>query len=423
MQGVLRPYVTAGIAVVGAGLIAVTPVAPPPPEPQQYAVQLSAAGFGYAADVAGILQAISVAPAGQDYPLATPVQLFTDTVANLQGLGSEIAANPAPILAQLVANQVSYANDMVTAAQAAGSNLTATLQELPRLMQNISAELAQGDVYNPVTSLWDYGLNLPFTVVRPMLDGLTQVAQGMAGNLDNLVASATQFVNATSTLATTPLWVQALVTAPFYPMNATVAAAAGVTQDVVNAVDTGNYPTALADLAYALPTLANAYLNGYSAVRTATYGADLAIRGVAFRIPPEFGLLTNFTTGSATALVARGTIQNLLSARDFIAQALGAPAASRALAQVVEPAMHAAQATLAGSLNSGMLDPAGVLSAVAALTPATLMADLSAMVPSAFDPAAATANLSAAIDAGNLGTLLDPALITEISAALLNLFP
>jgi hypothetical protein len=40
MQGSIRPYVTTGIAIVGASLIAVTPVAPPTPNPQQRALKL-----------------------------------------------------------------------------------------------------------------------------------------------------------------------------------------------------------------------------------------------------------------------------------------------------------------------------------------------------------------------------------------------
>jgi hypothetical protein len=40
MQQTLRPYVTAGIAIVGASLIAVTPVAPPAPNVQQRALKL-----------------------------------------------------------------------------------------------------------------------------------------------------------------------------------------------------------------------------------------------------------------------------------------------------------------------------------------------------------------------------------------------
>jgi hypothetical protein len=41
MQRTLRPWTTAGIAIVGGSLIAVTPVAPPPPDVQHRAVTLT----------------------------------------------------------------------------------------------------------------------------------------------------------------------------------------------------------------------------------------------------------------------------------------------------------------------------------------------------------------------------------------------
>ena len=40
MQHVLRPYATAGVALVGASIIAVTPMAVPPPSVQMRQVQL-----------------------------------------------------------------------------------------------------------------------------------------------------------------------------------------------------------------------------------------------------------------------------------------------------------------------------------------------------------------------------------------------
>jgi hypothetical protein len=41
MQHVLRPYATAGIALVGASMIAVTPVVAPPPDVQMRPVRLA----------------------------------------------------------------------------------------------------------------------------------------------------------------------------------------------------------------------------------------------------------------------------------------------------------------------------------------------------------------------------------------------
>jgi hypothetical protein len=50
MKSALRPYVTAGIALVGVGIIVVTPVTPPPPDIQVRAVQLTSGEATTAAD-------------------------------------------------------------------------------------------------------------------------------------------------------------------------------------------------------------------------------------------------------------------------------------------------------------------------------------------------------------------------------------
>ncbi len=86
MQQALRPYVTAGVALVGASAIAVSPVAVPPSAIQQElrdtAVELSA--------------------------LVNPVDafrpVFEATLTDLQALGAAISANPAPILAAILGN-------------------------------------------------------------------------------------------------------------------------------------------------------------------------------------------------------------------------------------------------------------------------------------------------------------------------------
>ncbi len=85
MQAALRPYATAGVALVGASVIAVSPVAVTPTAIQQVrdsAVELSA--------------------------LTNPIDafrpVFEAAVADFQALGQAIQANPAPILAAILAN-------------------------------------------------------------------------------------------------------------------------------------------------------------------------------------------------------------------------------------------------------------------------------------------------------------------------------
>lgn len=87
MQLTARPYLAAGVALVGASAIAVSPVAPPVPD---------------AAEVVSR----AVAPTAFANPFA-PV--FADAVTNIEKLIAAVAANPAPILTQVVENQIATA--------------------------------------------------------------------------------------------------------------------------------------------------------------------------------------------------------------------------------------------------------------------------------------------------------------------------
>ena len=125
MQHTLRPYVTTGVAVVGAVVIAVVPVAPQlldaphrSPDVRQYAVRLTA---------------------DPTDPFGPYAELFANTAANLQALGSH--AFEFPVLSQLVsdpAGSITHLPDVI----ALLTNLlpSVALHGLPLPIQ-ISAEL------------------------------------------------------------------------------------------------------------------------------------------------------------------------------------------------------------------------------------------------------------------------------------------
>ena len=99
MQLALRPYISTGVALLGSSLIAVTPVAAP--DIQHHDVHLSAT----------------------DFPLITPEELITDTSANLSALQAQWAADPFPVLTQMMVNQAGYAQDLTTALQGVSNEL------------------------------------------------------------------------------------------------------------------------------------------------------------------------------------------------------------------------------------------------------------------------------------------------------------
>lgn len=78
--------------------------------------------------------------------VAGPYQsLFSNTVANLQSLGSAVAANPAPLLHQLIANQLGYGQVAATALHNAVTNFPAVLANAPATVQAAFRALATAD--------------------------------------------------------------------------------------------------------------------------------------------------------------------------------------------------------------------------------------------------------------------------------------
>ncbi len=120
MQSALRPYSTAGVALVGASVIAVSPVTAPPAAIQEVrdtAVELSA--------------------------LVNPIDvfgpIFQAAVDNARSLGQALAAHPAPILAQILENQF---NGIGNIPAAVGAQL-GVLPQLPELLSDAAtSELA-----------------------------------------------------------------------------------------------------------------------------------------------------------------------------------------------------------------------------------------------------------------------------------------
>ncbi|OIN82471.1 hypothetical protein K3U93_14420 [Mycobacterium malmoense] len=109
---VLRPLVTAGTAAVGASLIALTP----------------AVSHDLAADLqhsAATVQQRAVELASTDYavnPIQTWIDVFTNSVANLQTVYNDWSQIPAVLLQQLAANWMQYASLYIGSYQAAANS-------------------------------------------------------------------------------------------------------------------------------------------------------------------------------------------------------------------------------------------------------------------------------------------------------------
>jgi hypothetical protein len=359
MEHSLRPYVTAGVVLAGASLIAAAPLGPAAVEIQTRAVQLTAIE-GLAADV------VSAAAAPQEFPVSTLADVFTNAFANLESLGSDFTSNPTPIITALMENQLIYSNDLATAAETAGTNLVNALQDFPTVISNAMSDLASGDFFDAQTSITQFLTQAPLSVLRPLDNGFLEVAQSMSNNLENLFSTPDSYVNADSLSdgslsSSVPQWFSELVQAQLLAPHAAELAFAGVGQDIVTAVQDGDSTATFNDVVNAPATILDAYLNGYN------LGDDDGGGGIAKMLDAVPETMKNV---SAQGLLSdEGTVATMREATETIAREISP---QRAL----ETADAAGAATGSADLNTVVGDLSTLLS------PDTTLGELA----TAFDP-------------------------------------
>jgi hypothetical protein len=350
MEVSLRPYVSAGVAVVGAGLIAFVPVGAPALDIQTRAVQLASVEDA-AADIASATPALT---AGQEFPVSSLADVFTNTFANLENIGPELAQDPTPILSAIGSNQLDYLSDLATAAERAGTNLVDDLQSLPSVLSNASSDLASGDFYDAVTSITQFLNQTPLDVLRPLDNGLFEIAQSIANNLDNVLAP-TAFTNPVAMVSeaspilgnfAAPEWFIELLQAPMFGPHAAELAFAGVGQDIVDALQNGDSSLAFSDLLKGPSTIVDAFLNGYNL-------DDGPVRFLVDAVPD------GLTPVSSEGLLSEyGTVETVREAMTTIAGDITQEAAKEALVSgAVEAGAAASAASDVSSVLSADLAP------------------------------------------------------------------
>ncbi|NKZ14716.1 hypothetical protein HGA11_27405 [Mycolicibacterium septicum DSM 44393] len=240
MNLALRPYATAGIALVGASVIAATPLAPPAPDvhlptlPTQAAVELSAF----------------------TNPLDTWASVLTATLTDVGALGQAIADNPAPILRQVIANQMANATKLAGIGQAVATGIGGLLNpsnpySSVSLLQQAVSQAAAGDVADAIDSVYSALIIYPaFSVGFPLL-GTFDVINGVTTNVQKFVAMVPNLVIAAGM---TSLGTLGSIEFAFKESA----------QGFVDAIKTGDVETAAGIALNAPAVLAGAALNGYA---------------------------------------------------------------------------------------------------------------------------------------------------------------
>ncbi|WP_197373061.1 hypothetical protein [Mycolicibacterium baixiangningiae] len=288
MHATLRPYVTAGVSLVGASAIAISPISPITP-----------------ADIK--VPAVATSSAAVDL-VVNPIDfygaLFEESAANVEALVDIFLANPTPILSQIFDNQLANAEMISGALEQMAEGLVPILtQQVPLLLETAFAALAEGDVETALNTL----LSIPTTVAAlPAFIGLGAVLLPIAtasGNINNVV----QQVLGGAILGG--------AVAAFGPLLSTVGASGTAIQGVLDGVAAGDIGAVADAIVNAPGVIIDGLLNG-------GYGPPLLV-------VPAPGLLTpNAVFGTLGA----GPIGFVLAIRQAIADAI-TPAAPLSTAE------------------------------------------------------------------------------------------
>ena len=244
MHAAVRPYATAGVALVGASVIAVSPIVPPLPDIQ---VRNPAAQLAVLAD-----------------PFQAYTQVLQETVANLQPILATAAANPTPILTQILKNQFASLQAILAALQppvassapptTTSANPTSTPSQILAPLQTTAAP-ATGNVEDAINNV----LLAAAAALFPLTELIPPITAAITAPLQNLV-NAINTLGPIAAVLTNPLQnvVNVLndLSAPFSGLPTTnaqiilagiagplvqgVAATGAAIQGVIDAIGTGN---------------------------------------------------------------------------------------------------------------------------------------------------------------------------------------
>lgn len=236
MQLAARSYFAAGVALVGAGAIAVSPVAPPVPDLKVPPISSANVELSALAN-----------------PFESYLALVTNTFANVQTAVGKELADPAPILQQIIANQVSSGQTLFGALQDVGDALgkqfdPSNQYSVPAQLQEAFSALTAGDINGAVSTAWGAVLGLALNAGLPILEPITQVIRQPVQNLLNVIDQ--------------PLAIVLPVLGVLGTAYAGVTVAGNVGQAIVDAAKTGDALGVASALVGGPALIADAIING-----------------------------------------------------------------------------------------------------------------------------------------------------------------
>lgn len=231
----LRRYSTAGMAMATAGVIAISPLSIPPPD-----LHLPAPTTVASTRTVDLTAFVN--------PIAAWGDVLTTTITDIGNLGQMYAADPFPIVRQIVANQVGYAKQIISIGEQMGNGLVRWANQVPAQLQTALQQLASGQFAAGVDGLYAIPLTALVSVMFPLLQ--FDVPKKIAQNVTNVIGSLSSVV---AQVALGGLGV----------LYAGEQAFANTGQEFLDAVKAGDAATAFSAVINFPATMANALLNGY----------------------------------------------------------------------------------------------------------------------------------------------------------------
>jgi len=240
----LRRYSTAGMAMATAGVIAISPLTIPSPD-----LHLPAPTTVASTRTVDLTAFVN--------PLAVWGDVLTTTVTDIGKLGQAFAADPFPLAKQVIANQVRYANQLMSIAQGVGNGVVNWANTVPDSLRTMAQQLAAGQISDAVMSGWGIFVNGVVGVLFPVLQ--LDIPQQVAQNMANVVK------------AITPVVAQ-LGFAVLNTMYQATDAFGDIAQNFYDAARVGDIVTAASELINAPANLTGAVLNGWGEGSKGMYG-------------------------------------------------------------------------------------------------------------------------------------------------------
>lgn len=233
---VRRPHVAAGVAFVGASVIAAAAVTPMPeihlPDVQLPSIHVAEVNLAALAN-----------------PLEVYAQVFQTALTNTNTLIENTV--PGQLLNQILQNQVGSAATLLSGLSTAGGGIAAAATQVPAALATAVNQLTAGNVEGAVNTL----LGIPLNVIAPATGLLPVLQTVLTQPLTNLVNVVNAFTkDAQSTLLAVSGFIAPLISTP--------AAAAVAIQNVINAVGTGDLGAVANAVLTAPATIVDGLLNG-----------------------------------------------------------------------------------------------------------------------------------------------------------------